>query len=132
LDESVFLSYNPGKMSPKHPYKTRIALIGAGRWGKNLLREFDKLSVVASVCHLKNPKTTQWLKNSFPHIRHTNSYKDILRDPTVEAVVIATPVKTHYRIAREALLAGKHVFVEKPLAQTAAEAKELSDLAFIC
>ncbi len=101
-----------------------IAQIGCGYWGKNLLRNFTALPG----CHLK------WLAEPDPAhrppgIRATSDWREPLRDPEVQGVVIATPAITHYEIAKEALLAAKDVCVEKPLALHRDEGEELVRLA---
>lgn len=109
--------------------KKNIAIIGIGRWGKNLLREFDKIARVEFCFHKGNPETTKWLKLNYPNVKITSSYQELLADSTIDAVVIATPIKTHYNLARRALLAGKHVFVEKPMTENVNQAKKLVELA---
>jgi len=107
----------------------KIAVTGAGRWGKNLIREFNKLTKIKYVLHNKSPETKEWLKNNYPQIKIVSSYKDIINDPEIDAVVIATPIKTHFQFAKHALLNGKHIFVEKPITTKYKEAKELKDIA---
>ena len=103
----------------------KIAIIGLGKWGKNLLREFSKVSCVTK-CHTRgNQKNTIWLRKNYPKVVHTTSIKDILTDKNIDAVVISTPISSHFKIARSALEAGKHVFVEKPMANTILEGKQL-------
>lgn len=92
-----------------------IAIIGAGYWGKNLVRTFDGITSV----HLKyiadnDQNILKNYKNNLNSIK-TNNYYTVLDDSEVDAVVISSPAITHYEIAREALLSGKHVFVEKPM-----------------
>ena len=105
-----------------------IALIGAGYWGKNLLRNLYELGVLRSVCEVRK-KTLAERKKDFPDISYTDSYSDILSDKKIKAVVIATPAVTHYEKVKEALLASKDVFVEKPLALNTKQAEELNKLA---
>lgn len=94
------------------PRKPKIAIVGLGHWGKNLLREFELISAVTLVHHYGQP-----------------SYENILNQPEIEAVVIATPIATHYALAKAALEAGKHVLVEKPIAASVEQAKDLVALA---
>jgi len=93
----------------------RIAVIGCGYWGKNLVRNFAQLRVLGVICdedeHTLNAQTTL-----YPQARATTRFEEVLEDPTVHGIVIATPAAMHYEEARAALRAGKHVFVEKPLA----------------
>ena len=106
----------------------RIAHAGLGNWGKNLLRNFSQLAEVAWLCDV-NPERRSEFAQTYPSARLTADFDEALRDESVDAVVIATPVPTHYELARRALAAGKHVFVEKPPAMRGAEMEELVDLA---
>ena len=107
----------------------KIAIIGLGKWGKNLLREFSKVSCV-SKCHTRgNQKNIIWLHKNYPKVVHTTNIKDILTDKNIDAVVISTPISSHFKIAKSALEAGKHVFVEKPMTSTTLEGKHLIKIA---
>lgn len=108
--------------------KPKIAIIGIGRWGKNLAREFGKVSEIATFCHNGNEENSAWLKTNFPDIPSKN-YNTILKDKTIKAVAIATPIKTHHELTKKALLAGKDVFVEKPITDSVRQAQELVKLA---
>ncbi len=111
-------------------FPPKIAILGAGRWGKNLIREFSKTNVLISGCLTKgNLENLKWLNKEYPSVKVFKSYDEILEDKTITCVVIATPIKTHYELARQALLAGKNVFVEKPMAENANQAKKLVELA---
>lgn len=103
-----------------------IGIIGCGYWGPNLLRNFYNIddSRVITCCDLKE-KRLRHMKNLYQSVETTQGYMDIINDDDIDAVVIATPVSTHYELAREALEAGKHVFVEKPLASEVKEGVEL-------
>jgi predicted dehydrogenase len=105
----------------------RIAQVGLGQWGKNLARNFADLADLAWLCDLDEAQH-EGLAQRYPQARLTPRFDDVLADASVEAVVIATPVPTHYELARRALDAGKHVFVEKPPAMRGAELEELCDL----
>jgi predicted dehydrogenase len=107
---------------------TRLAQIGLGQWGKNLARNFADLAELAWLCDVDERQHGE-LAQRHPTARVTANVEDVLADTTVEAVVIATPVPTHYELARRALEADKHVFVEKPPAMRGAELEELCDLA---
>ena len=107
---------------------SRIAVAGLGWWGPNLARNFDDLADLAWLCDL-DPALLERFSKRHPQARLTTSFDDVVGDQSVEAVVIATPVVTHYELARRALAAGKHVFVEKPMALHAGEAEELCALA---
>ncbi len=110
-------------------HKKSLAIVGIGRWGKNLLREFYKIANIEAVFHKGSPETKKWLNNNYPGVKTAGSYSKILADPAINAVVIATPIKTHYELAKKALLAGKHVFVEKPMTDSIKQAQELVKLA---
>jgi len=103
---------------------TRVAIVGIGRWGKNLLREFNKLCDVPVCCSKGNKQNLEWLKKNYPSINAFH-YDDVLMDKTIDAVVIATPIDSHFELAYKALSAGKHVFVEKPMAKNIDDAKKL-------
>lgn len=105
-----------------------IAVIGAGYWGVNLVRVFAELGALAAVCDAQEDRLAA-LAGPYPSVARTTRALDIFSDPAITGVVIATPAATHYRLAREALLAGKDVFVEKPLALKVAEGEELVRLA---
>ncbi len=107
----------------------RVGVIGLGYWGPKLVRNLASLPGVemARASDLKVERLED-LKQKFPEIEVTKSYKDLLND-TIDAVVIATPVSTHYKLAKEALSAGKHVLLEKPFTRTSEQAQELIDLA---
>jgi predicted dehydrogenase len=106
----------------------RTGVVGLNYWGPNLVRNFDGLAELAWLCDLDDAHL-QPLAARFPHARATNDFAEMLADETLDAVVIATPVPTHYALAKQALEAGKHVFVEKPPAMRAVEMDELVQLA---
>ncbi len=106
----------------------KIALIGAGNWGKNHLRVFFELGALKTVVDL-NDRVRESIMLQYPGVTAYSDYQEVLADHEIHGVVIATPVPTHYRIAKEALLAGKDVLVEKPLPQSIAEAQDLVDIA---
>jgi predicted dehydrogenase len=108
----------------------RIGIIGYGYWGPNLVRNFAELAAsrVVAVSDLQ-PARLAPIAARYPTIHTTTDHRDLLRDLAVEAVAIATPVSTHYELARQALEAGKHVLVEKPMAASSDEALRLIDLA---
>jgi predicted dehydrogenase len=108
----------------------RVALIGYGYWGPNLLRNYMDLpgAWVSWVCD-KRPEVLEKSQTRYPAVPVTTDLDVVLADPDVDAVVIATPIGTHFPIARAALEAGKHVFVEKPMTADTAQARELVSLA---
>ncbi|HEX3555889.1 MAG TPA: Gfo/Idh/MocA family oxidoreductase [Thermoanaerobaculia bacterium] len=114
-----------------HPSKLlRIAVIGAGHWGPNLIRNFHnhQTSKVAWVVD-RDPARLELTRGRFPDVRTAAGPATALDDPTVDAVVVATPTVTHHQLAAAALRAGKHVLVEKPIAATVADAEEICALA---
>jgi predicted dehydrogenase len=106
----------------------RVGVAGLGHWGPNLARNFDDLAELAWLCDLSEERR-EVFGARYPQARMTGDFDELLSDPELDAVVIATPVPTHYPLAKRALAAGKHVLVEKPPAMKAAEMEELCDLA---
>jgi predicted dehydrogenase len=107
---------------------TSVGQVGLGYWGKNLARNFDELAELTWLCDAV-PETREEFARRYPQARVTDSFEELLADDALDAVVIATPVPTHHDLAKRALLAGKHVFVEKPPAMRAHEMEELVALA---
>lgn len=110
--------------------KVKVGLIGYGYWGPNIARilsesDFAELAYCADLLE----SSRKQINEKHPHITTTDNYKVMLEDPSVEAVCIVTPTKSHYKIAKDALLAGKHVFVEKPLTYSLHDAQELERIA---
>lgn len=110
--------------------KLRIGVVGAGHWGPNLIRNFSEnpSSVVRYICD-QEPTRLEALKSHYPPIEVTSSAEKVFNSPDVDAVVLSTPTLTHYALAKKALLSGKHVFVEKPLATSSKEAEEILEIA---
>jgi len=106
----------------------RIGLIGLGYWGKNLLRNLHGLGVLDAACDLREDALARF-RDQYPGTRFTSDCAGLLADPQIDAVAIASDAASHHRLVRQALLAGKDVFVEKPLALTAADGEELAELA---
>src|SRR3990172_5937784 len=102
----------------------KIAVIGSGYWGKNLVRNFHQLNVLDTVCDADAERLSQMSKE-YQGIKTTTSLDEVLKDKAIRAVAVATPASTHYQVVKAALLAGKDVCVEKPLALTAKEGEEL-------
>jgi predicted dehydrogenase len=107
---------------------TRVGQAGLGNWGKNLVRNFDELAELTWLCDGDAGRRAEFAER-YPGTRVTADFQELLADPELEAVVVATPVPTHYELARQALGAGKHVFVEKPPAMKTAEMEDLIRLA---
>lgn len=105
-----------------------VAVIGAGNWGKNLVANFQQLGALSAVAEA-SPALREGLAGKYPELPLYDDYQAVLVLPEVQAVAIATPVPTHFAIAKEALLAGKDAFVEKPLTLSLAEAEELAAIA---
>jgi predicted dehydrogenase len=107
-----------------------LGLVGLGYWGPNLLRVLGDMQDVDVkwICDLDSSRLDRF-KRRYPSVSTTHRFDDVLEDPDLDAVVIATPVFTHHDLASQALRAGKHTFVEKPLAPSGDEAVELCELA---
>ena len=108
----------------------RTAVVGLGYWGPNLVRnlaEIDAAELVA-VCDL-DPERLALVGRRYPAVRRTTNVQDVIDADDVDAVVIATPVSTHHPLGMSALSAGKHVFIEKPLAASTRDAAELATTA---
>jgi predicted dehydrogenase len=110
--------------------RTSVAVIGCGYWGPNFVRNFFKLEECepVAVADLRQERLEQ-IKRRYPSLHTTRDPMELIRRPDIDAVAIVTPVSTHYQLAKEALLHGKHVLVTKPLTACAAEAEELIHLA---
>ena len=110
--------------------RIRVAVVGCGYWGQNLIRNFSDIPDVdvTAVCDF-NLNALARVKRRYPSIELKQDYQQILADWRIHAVVIATPVSTHYPFAERALRAGKHVLVEQPLATSSQQALELMELA---
>ncbi|MBN2170758.1 MAG: Gfo/Idh/MocA family oxidoreductase [Candidatus Krumholzibacteriota bacterium] len=107
-----------------------LGVIGCGYWGPNLVRNFYSQpdTRVTKVADLSRERL-QHMETLFPALETTQDHRELIEDPGLDAIVISTPVTTHYKLAKEALEAGKHVFLEKPLTHNAAESLELVKLA---
>lgn len=105
-----------------------IAVIGAGYWGRNLVRNFYDLKSLRAVCDASQ-EVRDGLSRQYPDCRYVSTYQAVLQDQAVHAVAIATPAETHAALVRDALTAGKDVFVEKPLCLSVEEGRDLVRLA---
>lgn len=107
-----------------------VAVVGCGYWGPNLIRNFSALQEckVRYVCD-KDEKRLAHMKQLYPSVEPTKDFEKIVGDKEVDAVVVATPVHLHYELAKKALQAGKHTFVEKPMTQTSEQGNELVQIA---
>ncbi|MFB3819496.1 MAG: Gfo/Idh/MocA family protein [Candidatus Methylomirabilales bacterium] len=107
-----------------------VAVVGYGYWGPQLVRNFQGLSSArVAVCCDSNPARLTEVAARYPGVETATDYQAVLRDPRVDAVVVATPIQTHYAFARKALEHDKHVLVEKPIAASVSEAESLVELA---
>jgi len=104
--------------------KKKIAVIGCGYWGKNLVRNFHELNSLYAICD-SDEKILKSFKEKYPDTLILNDYSTLLKDTKVEGFVISTPAVTHYSVAKGALIAGKDVYVEKPISLNYKEGKEL-------
>jgi UDP-2-acetamido-3-amino-2,3-dideoxy-glucuronate N-acetyltransferase len=109
--------------------KINLGVVGIGTWGKNLIRDFSKYANIEKCTSSGNPKNIRWIKKNYPTIEYVSNQKNFFNDNTINAVVISTPIKTHYSLIKKALLAKKHVFVEKPLCTNVSDANELIKIA---
>ncbi len=105
-----------------------IGVIGYGYWGPNLVRNFAETpgAAVRAVSDL-DPDQRALVQRRYPAVHTTADYRELLADPAIDAIAIATPVHTHFELALAALRAGKHVWVEKPMTQTSEQARRLID-----
>jgi predicted dehydrogenase len=132
MDERLNLGPRPSRsrFRRRTGSELNVAVVGLGYWGPNLLRVLFELPdvEVGYVCDL-DPDRLARFSRRYPSARPTMDLEEVLNDPEVDAVIVATPVFTHYGLASRCLRAGKHVFVEKPLASSSSEANELLELA---
>lgn len=108
----------------------KIGIIGYGYWGPNVVRNFNEVegARVAGLCDI-NPVALNRCRKAYPGLPVFGDYREIIKSPDIDAVAVITPVASHYSMAKDALLNGKHVFVEKPFTATTEEARELIELA---
>jgi len=125
MDVNLQVSASSEKRNAVTP---RIACVGVGHWGKNLARNFQDLGALHTICEV-NAETRSKLSEQYPCAAISGSVVDVLRDKKVQGVAIATPAASHAALAREALMAGKDVFVEKPLGMSPQEGEALVALA---
>ena len=106
--------------------KVTIGLIGYGYWGPNLMRNYIESDFATPkwVCDL-SPERLEKASTRYPTLLTTTRVEDVIDDPEVDAVLIATPISSHHALAMKALQAGKHVFVEKPMATSVEECDEM-------
>jgi len=114
--------------TPNEAAGQKLAVVGAGYWGKNLIRNFFELDALSGIAE-DNPERLAAFLEQYPGVEGFGSVREVLARDDYGAVVVATPAESHYGIARDALAAGKDVYVEKPLALRVAEAEELHETA---
>jgi predicted dehydrogenase len=107
-----------------------IAVAGCGYWGPNLIRNFSSLSEckVKSVCD-KDAGRLEHMKMLYPTVNTVSEFDDLVEDEDIDAIAVVTPVRSHFEFAKKSLLAGKHTFIEKPMACSSKECEELIELA---
>jgi UDP-2-acetamido-3-amino-2,3-dideoxy-glucuronate N-acetyltransferase len=108
--------------------KVTVGLAGAGYWGRNLARNFFQMGNLSAVCD-PSAKVLKEIKSAYKGVRTTTKFDELVADDKLKAVAIASPAALHYELAKKAMLAGKDVFVEKPLALQVAQAEELVEIA---
>lgn len=106
----------------------KIAVIGCGVWGRNIVRNFYNLNVLDTVCDI-DEENLKKVTQEYSGVKVTKDYNDILNNTEITGVAVVTPSHMHYKLVKAMLLAGKHVYVEKPISTVAEEAKDLTNLA---
>jgi predicted dehydrogenase len=108
----------------------KVGVVGCGYWGPNLIRNFRQAAdcQLAVLCDTSEQRLRH-MRRLYPEVATTNKYEDLLKDPSLDAIIIATPVRFHHEMGKAALNAGKHTFIEKPMTRTVAEGEELVALA---
>ena len=106
----------------------KIAVLGCGLWGRNIVRNFYNLNALGMVCDLDDENIAK-VKEQYPGVKTTKDFHDILNSKEITGVVVVTPSHTHFKFVKAMLEAGKHVYVEKPISTVAQEARDLADLA---
>lgn len=106
----------------------KLGLIGAGYWGKNLVRDFNKIGFIDTICEINEELVNEYKKN-YPNLNYTNKWSDLLNNSDITAICVSLPAEMHYKFVKDALLADKDVYVEKPITLDIEQAKELVDIA---
>ena len=105
-----------------------VAVIGCGLWGRNIVRNFYNLNALSMVCDI-DEENLKKVSEQYPEVQVTKDYNDIINNPDITGVVVVTPSHTHYNLVLSMLMAGKIVYVEKPISTVSQDAKDLMDLA---
>ena len=108
--------------------KQKVAVIGCGLWGRNIVRNFYNLEVLDTVCDL-DTENLKKIKEQYPDVHTTSDFDEILNNDEITAVAVVTPSHTHFKLVKQVLETGRHVYVEKPISTSAKEAEELKKLA---
>jgi len=119
---------NPEQLKPRANQPASVAVVGSGYWGKNLVRNYHQIGALKLICD-KNETLLAHFQQQYPDLETCLSLQSVMDRDDIGGVVIATPAETHFLLAREALLAGKHVYVEKPLVLEESQAQELIAIA---
>jgi UDP-2-acetamido-3-amino-2,3-dideoxy-glucuronate N-acetyltransferase len=106
----------------------KVAVVGCGLWGRNIVRNFYNLGALHTVCDIDNENLKK-VTAEYSGINLTNDFNEIINNPEITAVAVVVPSHLHYRLVKQALMAGKHVYVEKPISTVAQEAEDLAKLA---
>jgi len=108
----------------------KVAVVGCGYWGPNLVRNFRSIpeSEVKKICDMDHDRLAK-MKELYPETNTTTDFEDLINDDEIDAIAIATPVFTHFELAKKSLLAGKHTFIEKPMAAKVDQCIKLIELA---
>jgi predicted dehydrogenase len=126
-DPARLLHSSPIAANEQHDGPVQVGVVGLGYWGPNLARNFDRLpeTELRWICDGSDQSRTRWAPH-FPNARVSGDLEELLADPELDAVVIATPVPTHAALAQRVMEGGKHCFVEKPVAQSVADAEAVA------
>ena len=106
-----------------------LAIVGIGYWGKKLVSEFSNIANIKFCYSQGNPSNINWLHRNYPKVNFCKNFQDILDDSTIDGVVIASPIGTHFEYALKSLKSKKHVFIEKPISTTKKQGQTLLTIA---
>ena len=106
-----------------------LAIVGIGYWGKKLVSEFSNIANIKFCYSQGNPSNINWLHRNYPKVNFCKNFQDILDDSTIDGIVIASPIGTHFEYALKSLKSKKHVFIEKPISTTKKQGQTLLTIA---
>ena len=106
-----------------------LAIVGLGIQGKHLLSEFSKISNVVGCTSTGKKENIWWLKKNYPNVSYSKNINELLKNESIDAIIIASPIKTHFDLSKQALKANKNIFVEKTIAENSIDAKKIISLA---